>query len=189
MANTPDTSKSRASRVNLWINLGLVVGAIAIFVAWRRARDPHRLWAKHVAESHARYFDNALRRCFGGTDAADIRRVADAVRGGNLPRPFSECHRGPMAELLIAPNSFVESIQNPPTEVYALRDRERAALQRVTANARSLEQDVSHAAWHPTAAQREPLATRLEDLAVSIQHEHDAFGDLVSAARDAASFP
>jgi hypothetical protein len=187
MANTSDTPKLRASRVSLWINVALVVGAIGIFLAWRRARDPHRLWAKRVDESHQRYLDTALRRCFGSTSPAEIRRVADGVRAGNIARPFSECHRGPMAELLVAPNSFIQSIQNPPIEVYRLRERERSALMRVTASARLLEQDVSHAAGSPSAEQREPLASKLEDLAVSVQHERDAFDDLVRAARDAVS--
>lgn len=188
MANSNDTPKPRASRAPLWINVALVVGAIGIFLAWRRARDPHRLWAKRVDETHQRFVDTALRRCFGTIAAADIRRVADAVRGGSVPRPFAECHRGPMAELLVAPNSFIESIQNPPIEVYRLRERERSSLMRLTASARVLEQDVSHAAGHPTAEQREPLASKIEDLAVSVQNERNSFDDLVRAARDAASF-
>lgn len=187
MANTTDSPKPRASRVPLYINIALVVGALGIFLAWRRARDPHRLWAKGLDESHQRYVDTALRRCFGSTSAADIRRVADAVRGGTLQRPFSECHRGPMAELLVAPNSFIQSIQNPPIEVYRLRERERSALMRLTASARMLEQDVSHAAGRPTPEQREPLATKVEDLAIAAQQEREAFDDLVRAARDAAS--
>lgn len=187
MANTTDSPKPRASRASLWINVALVVGAIGIFLAWRRARDPRRLWAKRVDETHQRYIDTALRRCFGSTASADIRRVADAVRGGTLPRPFSECHRGPMAELLVAPNSFIESIQNPPLEVYRLRERERSSLMRLTASARLLEQDVSHAAGHPAADRREPMASKIEDLAVSVQHEREAFDDLVRAARDAVT--
>lgn len=188
MANTEDTPKPRPSRSTLWINLALVVGAIGIFLAWKRARDPHRLWAKNVDETHQRYVDTALRRCFGTTASADIRRIADGVRAGNLARPFSECHRGPMAELLVAPNSFIQSIQNPPIEVYRLRERERSALMRLTAGARALEQDVSHAAGHPTAEQREPMAAKVEELAIAVQHERAAFDDLVSAARDAATF-
>lgn len=187
MANTTDPPKPRAPRATLWINVALVVAAAGIFLAWRRARDPHRLWAKRVDETHQRYIDSSLRRCFGSTDAADIRRVADAVRSGSVPRPFSECHRGPMAELLVAPNSFIESIQNPPIEVYRLRERERSSLMRLTASARMLEQDVSHAAGRPTAEQREPLAAKIEDLAVAVQHERAAFDDLVRTARDAAS--
>ena len=187
MANTTASPKPRASRAPLWINVALVVGAIGIFLAWRRARDPHRLWAKRVEESHQRYIDTALRRCFGTIAAADIRRIADGVRGGSLPRTFAECHRGPMAELLVAPNSFIESIQNPPLEVYRLRERERSALMRLTASARLLEQDVSHAAGHPTAQQREPMASKIEEVAMSAQHERDAFEDLVHAARDAAT--
>ena len=128
MANPTPSPKPAPSRSTLWINVALVVGAVAIFLAWRRARDPHRLWAKRVDETHQRFIDTALRRCFGTTSAADIRRVADAVRGGTMPRPFSECHRGPMAELLVAPNSFIESIQNPPIEVYRLREREQGLV-------------------------------------------------------------
>ena len=187
MANTTDSPKPRASRVPLYINIALVVGAIGIFLAWRHARDPRRLWAKRVDETHQRYIDTALRRCFGSTDSAEIRRVADAVRGGTLPRPFNECHRGPMAELLVAPNSFIESIQNPPLEVYRLRERERSSLMRLTASARLLEQDVSHAAGNPSAERREPLASKLEELAVAVQQERSAFDDLVRAARDAAT--
>lgn len=187
MANPPDSPKPPARRSTLWINLALVVAAVGIFLAWRRARDPHRLWARRVEESHQRYVDTALRRCFGTISPADIRRVADGVRAGSLSRPFTDCHRGPMAELLVAPNSFIESIQNPPIEVYRLRERERSSLMRVTASARLLEQDVSHAAGHPTPEQREPLASKLEDLAVSVQQERSAFDDLVRAARDAAS--
>lgn len=188
MSTPSDTPKPRASRASLWINLGLVVAAVGIFLAWRHARDPRRLWAKRVEETHARYIDTSLRRCFGGVNASDLRRVADGVRGGSVSSPFTECHRGPMAELLVAPNSFIESIQNPPIEVYRLRERERSALMRVTATARRLEQDVAHAAGHPTAEQREPLASKIEDLAIAVQQEREAHDDLVRAARDAATF-
>ncbi len=188
MATSNDPPKPKASRVTLWINLALVLGAVATFFAWRHARDPHQLWAKRVEENHARYIDTALRRCFGATSAADLRRVADRVRSGSVPTPFAQCHRGPMAELLVAPNSFVESIQNPPVEVYRLRERERSALLRVMATARALEQDVTRAAGQPTPEQREPLATKIEDLAVAVQHERESHSDLVRAARDAASF-
>lgn len=188
MATTDDPPKPKPSRVTLWINVALLLGAVVTFFAWRHARDPHQLWAKRVDENHRRYIDTALRRCFGSTTAADIRRVADGVRAGSLSRPFTDCHRGPMAELLVAPNSFIESIQNPPVEVYRLRERERSALMRITATARLLEQDVSRAAGQPAAEQREPLAAKLEDLAIAIQHEHEAHTDLVAAARDATPF-
>ena len=184
MASSAQSSKAR---VNVVINVFLVVSAIAIALAWRRARDPHRLWAKRIDENHARIIDTALRGCFGGTGSVEIRAVADGVRGGRVAPPFSECHRGPMAELLVAPNSFVQSIQNPPIEVYRLRERERTALMRLMAAARPLEQQVSRAAGHPADDQREPLAARIEDLAIAAQNEHDAYSDLVRAARDAAS--
>ena len=55
MATSNDPPKPKASRVTLWINLALVLGAVATFFAWRHARDPHQLWAKRVEENHARY--------------------------------------------------------------------------------------------------------------------------------------
>ncbi len=91
-----------------------------------------------------------------------------------------------MAEMLVAPNAFVSSIQNTPLEIYRVRERERVALQRLTGSFRLLEPAVATAGENPTAAQREVLGSKLEELAPDIEQERRAFEDMVTIARDQA---
>lgn len=175
-----------SDRFNLVLNVLLVLGVGAAVVAWRRARSPARMWAHTLEQRHQHDIENALRRCFGGTTGADVRRLADAVHHGPLPQPFRDCHRGPMAELLVAPNAFVDALQNPPMQVYHVRERHRGTLTHLGNSLRVLEHEVAVAGATPTDAQREALAHRLEETATDVENERNACRDLVAAANDAA---
>lgn len=176
----------RPDRFNLYFYSALFVAALATFVAWRRARNPLRMWAANAETAHAREVDTALTRCFGTTTGTGVRALARQVREGRAGAPFTRCHHGPIAELLVAPNAFVSAIQNTPLEIYRVRERERVALQRLMSSFRLLEPAVSAGGANPTAAQREVIASKLEELAPDLDHERQAFEDLVSVARDQA---
>jgi hypothetical protein len=87
----------------------------------------------------------------------------------------------------VAPNAFVEFLQNPPTAVSALRDRERNALYRLIGSYRLLELGLAEAAGNPTDAQRERIAQRIESLSAEIAAEQRTLRDLLNAARESAS--
>lgn len=177
----------RRSRATMWINLSLVLLAASSAVAWHRAQDPARRWVKRVEQGHAMHMKRPLERCFGTHDPAAIRRIGDALVRGPMRAPLSDCHRGPAAELLVSPNAFVEFLQNPPSAVTTLRDRERNALYRLIGSYRVLEQALSEANGSPSDPQRERIAQRIESLAAEIAAEQRALSDLLAAALDAAS--
>jgi hypothetical protein len=178
--------KNNAIRNNLVLFVLLALGALAAFVSWKRARNPLRLWAKTVEEHHQLEIDTALQRCFGTSTPQGLRDLAATVRRTALPAPFKDCHRGPMAELLVSPNAFTSSMQGTPLEVYHVRERERVALQRLMASLRLLEHVVSSARDNPTDAQRTEIASKLEEAVPDIDQERKTFEDLVSTARDQA---
>lgn len=183
---SPD--KRSSDRFSLVLNVLLVLGVGAAVVAWRRARNPARMWAQALETRHQHDVEIPLRRCFGGTTGADVRRLADTVHHGPLPQPFRDCHSGPMAELLVAPNAFVDALRNPPLQVYHVRERHRAALMRMGASLRVLEHEVAIAGATPSDTQREALAHRLEETATDVENERTACQDLVSAAKDSAGW-
>lgn len=187
MSTEEETPRPPKGRFNLWLNLGLIVGAAAIAVVWHRAQDPARKWAARIEQAHAAQMERPLTRCFGTADPAAIRRIADGLHRGPLPAPLKDCHRGPGAELLVSPNAFVEYLQNPPQAVASLRDRERNALFRLVGTYRLLEQALSEAGGNPNDQQRERIAQRVESLAAELAAERRALQDLINAARDAAS--
>ncbi|MBL8604312.1 MAG: hypothetical protein JNK72_20475 [Myxococcales bacterium] len=188
MSDSAAPSKPRRSSADLLLNVGLAAAVVLAFVAWRRARDPHRLWAKRLEQEHVTQIEQPITRCFGGARSDDLRRLTRAVQGGQMPDPFNRCHSGPMADLLVAPAGFMQTIQNPPVEVYRLRDRHRASLNRLSASLRSLELEVSRAHGNPdTAEKREALVRRLEDVVPELEQERQAFEDMVAGARAAAS--
>lgn len=188
MSDTPSKPASGDSRFNLYLALAVMVAVPLFFVAWRRARNPVRLWAARVEQSHAREIDQALNRCFGTTRPDGIRRIAAEAQRGPLPAPFKDCHRGTIAELLVAPNAFVSSMQDTPLEVYRLRERERVALTRLSASLRILEHAVTSGGANPTEAQRQEIAHKLEDLAPDVDQERKAFDDMLTIARDQAGW-
>lgn len=179
--------KPPSKRSTIWLNLALATAAAFAAVAWHRAQDPARRWAQRVEQAHATHMQRPLVRCFGSSDPAAIRRVGDALVRGPMRAPLTDCHRGPAAELLVSPNAFVEFLQNPPSAVTSLRDRERNALYRLIGSYRILEQALSAANGAPTDAQRERIAQRIESLAAEIAAEQRALQDLLVAARDTAS--
>lgn len=185
-ADAQPAPKKGLDRFTLIFYVGLALAAVVTFVAWRRARNPLRMWAAQAEVSHAREIDTTMQRCLGTTSAAGVRQLAAAVRRGPVPSPFKDCHNGAMAEMLVAPNAFVSSIQNTPLELYRVRERERVALQRLTGSFRLLEPAVARAGENPTAAQREVLGSKLEELAPDVEQERRAFEDLVTIARDQA---
>ncbi len=187
MSTSDETPRRAPDRFNLYLYGGLLIAALAAFVAWRRARDPHRLWAKKVEAAHAQEIDRPLRRCFGVVTGPELRRLADSIHRGPFPSPLKECHGGPMTELVVAPNSFLPNTQDPPTEVYRLRERHRQASLRMVAAARTLEHELSGARGAPSDPQRESIASKLEDYAHEVEQERQAVADMVAAARDAAS--
>lgn len=180
-------AKTPPDRFKLLVTVGLVVAVVVGFLAWRRARDPARMWAQRVAERHALEIERPLTRCFGVSTGAELRRLADAIQSAPLQAPLRDCHRGPMAELLIAPNSFVAVLRDAPLQVYRLRDRERSALQRLTASFRLLERAVSAGGANPTPEQRQAIARRIEEAAPEVDYERRTVDDMIAAARDAAS--
>ncbi len=175
-----------SDRFNLYFYVFLALAAAATFVAWRRARDPLRMWARRAEETRAREIDTTMQRCLGTTTGAGVRRLAETVRRTGLPAPFKDCHRGPMAEMLVSPNAFVSSIQNTPLELYRVRERERVALQHLTASFRLLEPAVASSGENPSQAQREVIASKLEEMVPDVDHERRAFDDMISVARDQA---
>lgn len=187
MSTDEETPRPPKGRFNLWLYLGLIVAAAAMVVAWRRAQDPARKWAGRIEQAHVTVMERPLSRCFGTADPAAIRRIADGMHRGPMPTPLKDCHRGPGAELLVSPNSFVEFLQNPPQSVVSLRDRERNALFRLVGSYRLLEQALAEAAGNPNDQQRERLTQRIESLAAELAAERRAVQDLVNAARGAAS--
>lgn len=187
MSNDEETPSPPKGRFNLWLNLSLVLAAIAVAVVWHRAQDPARKWVKRIEQAHATQMRRPLERCFGTADPAAIRRIADQVHRGPLPAPLKDCHRGPGAELLVSPNAFVEYLQNPPQSVTPLRDRERNALFRLVGTYRLMEQAISEAGGNPNEQQRERIAQRIESLAAEVAAERRALEDLVNAVRDTAS--
>lgn len=185
-AEAATASRKRPDRFTLYFSIALVLAAAVTFVAWRRARNPLRMWAARAEQAHAREIETTMQRCLGTTTAEGVRRLAASVRGGTLPAPFNECHRGAMAEMLVAPNAYVSTIQNTPLEIYRVRERERVALQRLMGSFRLLEHAVASAGSNPTAAQREVLGSKLEELAPDVEQERRAFEDMLTVARDQA---
>lgn len=181
-----ETPRKGLDRFTIGLILALLVAAAGTLVAWRRARNPLRMWAKQAQASHAREIDRALERCFGTTSPAGVRQLAGAVQRGPLPAPFKDCHRGPMAELLVAPNAFVSSLQTTPLELYRVRETERVALQRLSASVRLLERAVTAAGASPTDAQRQEVARKLEDLVPDLERERTVFQDLIAVAEQQA---
>ncbi len=173
-------------RFTLYFYVILALAAAGTFVAWRRARSPLRMWAARAEQAHIREVETTMQRCLGTSTAEGVRRLAATVRQGNLPAPFKDCHRGAMAEMLVAPNAYVSEIQNTPLEIYRVRERERVALQRLMGSFRLLEPAVSSAGANPTAAQREILGAKLEELAPDIEQERRAYEDMLTVARDQA---
>ncbi len=173
-------------RFALYFYVALGVAAVAAGIAWHRARNPLRMWAKNAEVAHARELDAPMQRCLGTTSADGVRRLAGEVRRAGLPSPFRDCYRGAMAEMLVAPNAFVTHIQNTPIEIYRVRERERVALQRLTGSFRLLERAVAEAGANPTQAQREVLGSKLEELAPDVEQERRAFEDMITIARDQA---
>ena len=104
-ADSPSPPAAPSRRITWMLNLGLVVGAIVAGIAWHRAQDPSRRWVARIEQGHAQHMDRPLQRCFGTTDPAAIRRLADALLRGRMTPPLSECHRGPAAELLVSPEA------------------------------------------------------------------------------------
>lgn len=187
MSDEATPPKRPRSRGDLLLNLGLALAVLAAFVAWRRARDPHRLWAQRLTEEHQTQIVRPFTRCFGTARVADIRRITAEVRGGRMPDPFARCHTGPMAELMVAPAGFSDTVRNPPQEVYRLRDRHRSALTRLSSTLRSLEQEVSRCAGNVSdTARRDALVQRLEDMLPELEREERAFEDMILAANEAA---
>jgi hypothetical protein len=184
--STEDTPRKGLDRFTIGLILALLVAAAGTFVAWRRARNPLRMWAKQAQQSHAREIDRALQRCFGTTSVAGVRQLVTAVQRGPMPAPFKDCHRGPMTELLVAPNAFVSSLQTTPLELYRVRETERVALQRLTASVRLLEHVVTAGGASPTDAQRQEIARKLEDLLPDLEHERTVFEDLIAVAEQQA---
>lgn len=180
-------SPPRKDRFTLYLVLALVIGGVGFFVAWRRTRDPARMWAARIERDHASMIERGFDRCTGVHTGAELRRLAARVRAGEYPAPLRECHTGPMAELLIAPNSFVSALMDPPTGVDRLRDRERHALLTLSASLRLLEHEVSRARGTPDTATRGAIADRLDELAPDVDREKRAIEDLVTGARDQAS--
>lgn len=185
---TDAPARQPPDRFKILVGVGLFVAIVAGFVAWRRARDPSRVWAHRVTERHAQDIERPLRRCFGVTTGAELRRLADGLQSGPLPSPLNQCFRGPMAELLIAPNSFVEVLRDAPLQVYRLRDHERSALQRLTASFRLLERAVSAGGANPTPEQRQAIARRIEEAAPEVDAERRTADDMITAARDSAGW-
>lgn len=181
----PATRKA-SDRFMIYFYVLLAVAAAATFVAWRRARNPLRMWAARAEQSHAREIETTMQRCLGTTTAEGIRRLAATVRRSELPAPFKDCHHGAIAEMLVAPNAYVSSIQNTPLEIYRVRERERVALQRLMGSFRLLEPAVSAAGANPSAAQRETIASKLEELAPDVEQERRAYEDMLTVARDQA---
>mgnify|MGYP001001609141 CR=1 FL=1 len=187
MSDESTASKPRgADRFTYTLLALLLLGAGAAFVAWRRARNPLRMWAAQVEQGHARELEQPLARCLGTLTGEGVRRLAAQVQRGDAPAPFKDCHRGHITELLIAPNAFVSSMQHTPLEVYNVRERERVALQRLSTSIRQLEHAVTGGGASPTAAQRQEIARKLEDLAPDVEQERNTFADLIAAARDQA---
>jgi len=183
---SPPKKRSR-TRGDILLNLGLVLAVLVAFAAWRRARDPHRLWATRLIQEHQTQIVRPFTRCFGGHQVGHIRRVTSEVRAGRMPEPFNRCHAGPMAELMVAPAGFSETVRNPPQEVYRLRDRHRGALTRLSSTLRGLEQEVARCAGNVSdPARRDALVQRLEDLIPELEREERAFEDMVAGAREAA---
>lgn len=182
--------RGKPDRFGLWVTVGFAVFFVVALLAWRRARAPSRMWAQRVTERHARDLDRPLARCFGENvkTGAELRRLADQIENGPLPQPLSACHTGPISELLIAPNSFVEVLRDAPVQVYALRDRERSALHRLNASYRLLERAVTVGGANPTVEQRRAIARRIEDAAPGVDYERQTVEDLIAAARDAAGW-
>jgi hypothetical protein len=184
--STEDAPRKGLDRFTIGLILALLVAAAGTFVAWRRARNPLRMWAKQAQQNHAREVDRALERCFGTTSAAGVRALVATVQRGPMPTPFKDCHRGPMAELLVAPNAFVSTLQSTPLELYRVRETERVALQRLSASVRLLERAVTAGGASPTDAQRQEIARKLEDLVPDLQQERTMFEDMVSVAEQQA---
>jgi hypothetical protein len=157
-------------------------------LAWRRARNPLRMWAKQAQANHAREIDRALERCFGTTTPAGVRQLAATVMRGPMPAPFKDCHRGPMAELLIAPNAYISTLQSTPLELYRVRETQRVALQRLGASIRLLERVVTAAGASPTEAQRQEIARKLEDLVPDLEQERAVFQDMIAVAEQQAGW-
>lgn len=183
---TEETPRKGLDRFTAGLIVVLVLAGAGALVAWRRARNPLRMWAKQAQTNHAGEVDRALQRCFGTTTAAGVRQLAAAVARGPMPAPFKDCHRGPMAELLVAPNAFISTLQSTPLELYRVRETERVALQRLSASVRLLERAVTGGGASPTDAQRQEIAHKLEDLVPDLEQERTVFQDMVSVAEQQA---
>lgn len=186
--SSEESPRKGLDRFTVGLVIALVAAAAGTLVAWRRARNPLRMWAKQAQTNHAQEIDRALERCFGTTTAAGVRQLAATVARGPMPSPFKDCHRGPMAELLVAPNAFVSTLQSTPLELYRVRETERVALLRVSASARLLERAVTAGGASPTDAQRQEMAQKLEDLAPDLEQEHTVFQDLLGVAEEQAGW-
>lgn len=167
----------------------LVTGAlIGAFVFWRHHYNPTKKWADRVEHNHADQINRALTRCFGGSDEATIRRVIAQTRTGTLPTPFRDCRSGPAAELIVAPNGFMENLRDAPEQVTGLSARARGDLLRLSTSARQLELALSAGGASPNEAQRDAIVHSLDDVAHDVGAEQQSIHDLVSAAHDAAGW-
>ncbi len=186
----PAPTSPRLSNAGFFLRLAvlLVLALGGAFVAWRRSIHPLRVWTKNAQQARGRELVRPFERCFGTATGDGLRRIAQQVQQGTMPAPFKDCHRGAIVELLVAPNALISSMQQTPLELYRLRERERVALQRLTASVRLLERALARAGATPTAEQRAEIARKVEDLVPDVNSERQAFDDLVASADEQAGW-
>jgi acetyl-CoA carboxylase alpha subunit len=182
-----DDARPPGTAHNNWLYLGILVALVAAGLGWRNSQHPARHWASRLEHAHTVNVADGLKRCFGEATPARLRRAARDLRAGRSPAPFNRCHEGTSTNLVISPNAVHEALRDPPVEVFAIRDRYRTHLQRLQSALRVLEPVVNTARGAAPEAQREELASKVEDVAQELEAELRALEDLTAAARDAAS--
>lgn len=189
-----DSGNTRTPGQSRKVTLAVLAALLIVgsgYVAWHRRKDPARRWALQVEISHEQRIQSRLRRCFGGSDAAAIRRLLPEVRRGIVPAPLRACRGTLMSELVVTPMEFSASLAEPPESAESAKVRERDKLERLRGSLAQLQrviEDLPSDGRTPISDdQRDRLASALEDVAVDVDSERRGLQDLVRAAESGAS--
>lgn len=130
-----------------------------------------------------------LMRCFGGHDAASVRKIIPEIRRGNWPAPFRDCRSLILSETVASPMDFAAELLEPPGPVETAQAKERDHLERLRSSLANLQRIAGDVPRDSSVPQelRDRMASALEDLAVDLDGERQAFEDLMEAAESAAS--
>lgn len=188
MSSTSTPPEAPAPRRAALLVLSIAFFLVGAFFAWRRKHNPTLQWAQHAERAHDERIQQAVSRCFGTTDPVAMRAIAERTRRSELPAPLRDCRTGPAAELIVAPNSFMEALRDAPEQVSSLCNRARTNLTALSTSARQLEQALSSGGPTPNEAQRDAIAQRVTDIAHDIEQEQQSVHDVIAAARDAAGW-